>query len=235
MNSFCSLLCALQLFCRPLELLLELLDANLPYTGLTADDVQNRTAPASWCPPMQVLVSFGGRMQHGLRKSKSSGGGGFSGTGGISSSGGGGGGGEGIPGVVAGPHGRGKSAEDVWTGASDPAEVRPGGGAGNGGEPTGRGDAGGGGEEGRGGRGSNDCSCNGGGELRSGSPELVPRQASAAGASAEGGGSDGAAGAAPGRAVSSAVTATSELLRSAQYWCFVHLYTGELGLADESW
>ncbi len=232
------------LCCRPLELLLELLDANLPYTGLTADDVQDRTAPASWCPPMQVLVSFGGRMQHGLRKSKSSGGGGFGGAGGISSSsGGGGGGGEGasssapgmrgVTGQVAGPHGRGKSAEEVWIAAPDAAEVRTGGGAANGGEATGRGDAGGGGEEGREGRGNNEGSCNGGGggggETRTGSPDLVPRQTSAASASADGGGDGGAAGTAPGRAVSSAVAATSELLRSAQYWCFVHLYTGGLG------
>ncbi|GIL55162.1 hypothetical protein Vafri_10762, partial [Volvox africanus] len=30
----------------------------------------------------------------------------------------------------------------------------------------------------------------------------------------------------PGRAVSSSVRTTGELLRSAQYWCFVHYYTG---------
>lgn len=41
---------------RPLELLLELLDAGLPYTPATPEDLERRAPPLDWCLPMQMLV-----------------------------------------------------------------------------------------------------------------------------------------------------------------------------------
>ncbi|GIL55161.1 hypothetical protein Vafri_10710, partial [Volvox africanus] len=42
---------------RPLELLLELLDSNLPYRPLTPEDVDQGAMPPDWCQPMQILVA----------------------------------------------------------------------------------------------------------------------------------------------------------------------------------